>query len=172
MKKKSIPSRLEFRKATDLDIETIHTLAEIIWRDHYPSVISMEQIDYMLAEKYSIASIAKSLEMGEKYFLAILNGEAIGYGSFVETDSNYFIQKLYVKVDEHRKGIGAQLLEFMLQNMRCGADVRLQVNRQNVKAINFYFRNGFVIEKSADFPIGNGFFMNDFVMIKRKSNSQ
>jgi hypothetical protein len=35
----------------------------------------------------------------------------------------------------------------------------------NYKAINFYFKNGFTIEKVADFDIGDGYFMNDFVMI-------
>jgi hypothetical protein len=46
--------------------------------------------------------------------------------------------------------------------------MRLTVNRQNYKSINFYFKIGFRIEKCADFPIGNGFVMNDFVMVWRK----
>ena len=46
--------------------------------------------------------------------------------------------------------------------------IRLQVNRMNYKAINFYFKHGFVIEKVADFDIGDGYFMNDFVMIWRR----
>jgi ribosomal protein S18 acetylase RimI-like enzyme len=45
----------------------------------------------------------------------------------------------------------------------------LTVNRQNFKAINFYFKNGFVIDEVADFEIGNGFVMNDFVMKKELS---
>ena len=45
--------------------------------------------------------------------------------------------------------------------------LRLTVNRQNYKSINFYFKNGFVIEKTADFDIGSGYFMNDFVMVYR-----
>ena len=44
-------------------------------------------------------------------------------------------------------------------------EIRLQVNRQNFKAINFYFKAGFKIEKVADFDIGDGYFMNDFIMI-------
>ena len=39
------------------------------------------------------------------------------------------------------------------------------VNRMNYKAVNFYFKSGFTIEKVADFDIGDGYFMNDFVMI-------
>jgi ribosomal protein S18 acetylase RimI-like enzyme len=47
--------------------------------------------------------------------------------------------------------------------------MRLQVNRQNYTAINFYFKLGFTIERVADFDIGHGFFMNDFVMLKQLS---
>jgi hypothetical protein len=39
------------------------------------------------------------------------------------------------------------------------------VNRQNYKAINFYFKLGFKIQTVADFDIGNGYVMNDFVMV-------
>ena len=47
-------------------------------------------------------------------------------------------------------------------------ELRLTVNRQNFKSINFYFKNGFKIEQVADFDIGNGYVMNDFVMVWRK----
>ena len=43
--------------------------------------------------------------------------------------------------------------------------LELQVHRQN-KARNFYEKLGFVIIKEKDFDIGNGFFMNDYVMEK------
>ena len=65
------------------------------------------------------------------------------------------------------KNIGSLLLEAMLSSLPEAIVVRLQVNRSNFKAINFYFKKGFVIESAADFDIGNGFFMNDFVMIKK-----
>ena len=35
------------------------------------------------------------------------------------------------------------------------------------RIVNFYFKNGFVIEKAEDFDIGNNYFMNDFVMVYR-----
>ena len=43
--------------------------------------------------------------------------------------------------------------------------LRLTVNRQNFKSINFYFKNGFKIDHVEDFDIGNGYVMNDFVML-------
>ena len=45
--------------------------------------------------------------------------------------------------------------------------IRLTVNRKNHIAINYYFKNGFMIEEVKDFDIGDGYEMNDFVMLKK-----
>ena len=42
--------------------------------------------------------------------------------------------------------------------------LRLNVNRNNQKAIRAYVRNGFKTVETVDNPIGNGFYMNDYVM--------
>jgi len=44
--------------------------------------------------------------------------------------------------------------------------LQLQVNRHN-KAKDFYELLGFTIIEEADFDIGNGYFMNDYVMEKK-----
>ena len=44
--------------------------------------------------------------------------------------------------------------------------LQLQVNRDNA-AKSFYEKLGFVILKEADFDIGNGYFMRDYVMEKK-----
>jgi predicted lactoylglutathione lyase len=41
--------------------------------------------------------------------------------------------------------------------------ISLQVNRFN-KAKDFYTKIGFTIKEEKDFDIGNGYFMNDYVM--------
>ena len=71
-----------------------------------------------------------------------------------------------MEVAEQAKGIGTKLLNHILQTLKNAKTIELTVNRQNYKAINFYFKNGFVIKEVADFDIGNNYFMNDFVMEK------
>ena len=66
-----------------------------------------------------------------------------------------------------RGGLGGWILGALTPEMPGLRELRLQVNRQNFKAINFYFKMGFVIECVADFDIGDGYFMNDFVMLKK-----
>jgi ribosomal protein S18 acetylase RimI-like enzyme len=87
----------------------------------------------------------------------------------VETDhpntGNMKIHKIYVLHEQHGNGFGYKLM----QEARDFAKVRemnsmsLQVNRNN-PAIAFYKRFGFKIIDEQDFEIGNGFYMNDFVM--------
>ena len=48
-------------KATSNDIPAISKLAEIVWDQHYRSVITDEQIAYMLAEMYTHESLRKQM---------------------------------------------------------------------------------------------------------------
>ena len=41
---------------------------------------------------------------------------------------------------------------------------RLNTNRQNINAINFYFKQGFTIEKLDPHQHSAGFFADDFLM--------
>jgi diamine N-acetyltransferase len=151
-------------------IDTIQKLADKIWRKHYPSIISIEQIDFMLDKMYSSQSLLQQMQDGNVFTLLQVNSVPIGFSSVCkQADSNYFLSKLYVDTATHRKGLGKLLLDKIITDIQNGDSISLTVNRQNYQAINFYFKNGFVIDKVADFEIGNGFVMNDFVMKKKLS---
>ena len=160
--------KLVFKRATKVEISEITHLADKIWKIHYPSIISMEQIEYMLKNLYSSEALLKQMELGQIFTLVYLNNEPVGYVSISTNDNkNYFLHKFYILVNEHKKGIGTELFNYILNQIQDAKTIELTVNRQNYKAINFYFKNGFTIKEIADFDIGNGYFMNDFVMIKR-----
>jgi len=44
-----------------------------------------------------------------------------------------------------------------------GTRIELNVNRNN-KAVSFYEHLGMKIARQGDFPIGKGFYMNDYIM--------
>lgn len=159
---------LKFIKATSTDVTLIAQLADSIWRKHYSTIISTEQIDYMLKSMYSTESLLKQMADGHQFTLVYNSETPIGYISLSTKDNkNYFLHKFYVEVNEQGKGIGSRSFKSILEEMPNAETVELTVNRQNHKAINFYFKNGFTIKEVADFNIGNGYFMNDFVMIKK-----
>ena len=159
---------LIFKKATKEDVAVINGLAKRIWNKHYVNIITQAQIDYMLEEMYSIKNLTKQIEEGHEFTL-VLNGEIpIGYISLESKDGKkYFLHKFYVEVDEHGKSIGSKLFEYVLTQMPTAESIELFVNRENFKSVNFYFKHGFTIDRTIDKDIGEGFFMNDFVMIKK-----
>ena len=77
------------------------------------------------------------------------------------------MHKFYIDQDLANNGLGTQVLQ-KLESLLPIKTITLTVNRQNFKSINFYFKNGFKIESVEDFNIGDGYFMNDFVMKKIK----
>jgi len=159
-----------FKPATEKDIATIELLAHKIWHQHYPGIITVEQINFMLSTRYSAKVITEQMLAGEKFFIACLNGEAVAYASVELKDGYYYLHKFYVDVARHRHGLGQQFFDYLLGQIDKSKPIRLQVNRQNYKAINFYFKMGFTIEKVGDFDIGGGFYMNDFVMKREAEN--
>lgn len=159
---------LSFKQATEKDIPVISGLADRIWRRHYVPVIGLKQVEYMLGTMYASESVRKQMKDQQNFTIVLDNNTPIGYMSVSTKDGkNYFLHKLYVEVSEQRKGTGAQLLKHLLDSHQALETIELTVNRQNYKAINFYFKHGFVIKEVADFDIGNGYFMNDFIMVAK-----
>ncbi len=162
-------NNISFKTCTVADVPTIQQLAEKIWRAHYATIISIPQIDYMLSKMYNAESLQQQMKNGCEFILEMVNEIAIGFIAISKkNETELFLHKLYVDVSQHGKGLGKALLDEALQKNKWAKEIRLTVNRQNFKAINFYFKNGFVIESVADFDIGNGFVMNDFVMLKQQ----
>ena len=157
---------LIFKPGTEKDIPVIAALAYKIWHEHYPAIITVEQIDFMLNNRYSSENIREQMNAGEKYFLAESDGQPVAYASIELKDGYYYLHKFYFDVSKHRGGIGQDFFNYLLQQIDTSKPIRLQVNRQNYKAVNFYFKMGFTIERVGDFDIGGGYYMNDFVMVR------
>lgn len=150
------------------ELEIVKDLAYRIWPLTYGEIISKEQMNYMLNWMYSLETLETNFINNHTYFCISSNGIDVGFMD-VETDypntGNMKIHKIYVLHEQHGNGFGYKLM----QEARDFAKVRemnsmsLQVNRNN-PAIEFYKRFGFKIIDEQDFEIGNGFYMNDFVM--------
>lgn len=145
----------------------IAALAKTIWNQHYRSIIAQEQIDYMLATMYNHQSLLQQMQEKKHLFYFVVADEAvIGFMSVNEQSAGkWFLNKFYIDQTLAAKGIGTAAFEAVIK-LHAIKYIELTVNRQNYKAINFYFKNGFKIKEVADFDIGNGYFMNDFVMVR------
>ena len=158
---------LQLSKIGPSEISIVRALADKIWRKYYPEVIGMEQVEFMLGKFYNEESMRLQILEGQQFFLIINENGPVGFIAVTDkNDGEWFLNKFYIDTDLHRKGLGRRSFELLLKSLGDSVKViRLQVNRQNYKPINFYFKMGFVIERVADFDIGDGYFMNDFVMV-------
>ncbi|MBK7684471.1 MAG: GNAT family N-acetyltransferase [Bacteroidetes bacterium] len=160
---------MQVREAQPTEIPIINALARKIWMDHYPSIISMDQIEYMLEKMYSEAALQQQITDGNRFFILSDEHADLGYLSISQTgEGNYFLHKFYIDTQHHRKGLGHFFFDSVFNALPYLKTIRLTVNRTNLKAINFYFKKGFTIEEVKDFDIGNNYFMNDFVMLYKK----
>lgn len=158
---------LHLEKATEKDLQTVSKLARVIWNDHYVPIIGQEQVDYMLDKMYSQSGLLEQIhEKKHEMYLILKDEKAIGFVSVsLVKDSDFFLHKFYIDQQQSNSGIGTKVLNLLIETIHPKL-LTLTVNRQNFKSINFYFKNGFKIDHVEDFDIGNGYLMNDFVMVK------
>lgn len=151
------------------DVATISKLADDIWRRHYAGIISKQQIDYMLLQRYQPELIATQLLQPDIWWRKlVLNQFIIGFSCCMRApETNELkIDKLYIHCDHHRKGYGALLIADAIAIMR-GRHLQalaLTVNKRNHSAIAAYRHYGFEIAGNSIVDIGGGFFMDDYLM--------
>ena len=157
---------VDVRIASQADIPSIHHLAHRIWPVAYAEMISREQMDYMLEWMYAPDALrAQMTDEGCTFFIASQAEVPIGFASVSCEGTQAKLNKLYVLVDQHRKGAGKLLLTAAMEyarNQGC-KEMVLQVNKQNV-ARGFYSAQGFTVVEEAVFDIGRGFVMDDYIM--------
>ena len=161
---------MEIKKVGIEAIPLIQSIAKSTWAVAYKEIISTQQLDFMLDLMYSTASLQNQLQQKDHQFVVAYHENIPAAFAAYDikgpiTESIFKLHKIYVLPDQQGKGIGKSLLQFVLEDISAmGAKyLQLNVNRQN-KAIGFYKKLGFTIVAEVDVPIGNGFFMNDYIM--------
>lgn len=165
---------MRIKKIQTDNLHHVASLAHAIWPVVYAEMISNDQLNYMLKQMYSIESLTHQLEnLNHQFILASdeMNkpGAFASYSFSIENEKKFVkLHKLYVLPQLHKSGIGRNLIEYIEKEIKNeGYDsLRLNVNRNNI-AIEFYKKIGFAVIKEEDISIGNGFFMNDYVMKKQ-----
>lgn len=147
-------------------IPLIKNLANIIWPATYAELITPQQVDYMMELSYSTSSLKKQMSTGHQFIIAFDEDKPVAFASYSvrEHDSSvYKLHKIYILPNQQGKGIGKLLISYIKQDIAPATSLQLNVNRNN-KALQFYQKIGFKIIAEEDIPIGNDFYMNDYVM--------
>ncbi len=164
------------RKVTLPDIPAIRKMADVAFRHTYRNILSPQQMEYMMEWMYSEASLREQIgHLGHQFYILSIEGNDAGYVSFyIEKEDAqsvlFHLQKIYLLPELQGKGFGTQLLKHAEACMKSTAGERatryeLNVNRSN-SAVAFYEHMGLRKVREGDFPIGDGFYMNDYIMAK------
>jgi GNAT superfamily N-acetyltransferase len=170
-------NQMMLRTATLTDRALIRSISERTWPSTYGHIISQEQIDFMLDWMYSDESLGKQMDSGCEFYIANLNGDDVGFCSVSpEEEENsstekvigvksHKLNKLYVLPLAQGTGTGKALLVKAIEFAKAAgsSSIFLQVNKHN-DAYSFYLKHGFIKEAEFKFDIGNGFYMDDYVM--------
>lgn len=159
---------LTIRDASAHDIDLIRRLAGEAFPATYRELLTPGQLDYMMEWMYSETSLRRQLAEGHRYFIAETDGEPCGYLSVEQQGPDLFhLQKIYVLPRYQGIGAGAALFRHAVAYIRRVHPGRclmeLNVNRQN-RALHFYEHMGMRRLREGDFPIGEGYYMNDYIM--------
>lgn len=160
---------LTLQPVSDTEIPELAAMADAIWHEYFPCILSDEQIDYMVDRFQSEHAMRDQIsEHGYQYFFICVDGQRVGYTGIVPEGDRLFISKVYLLREHRGKGLGTQAIKSIF---RICADngyrsAYLTVNKGNEKAIRSYERNGFAKVRSQVADIGKGFVMDDYVMEK------
>lgn len=161
---------IEIRPVTPPDVPAISALAREIWQATYPGIITQEQIEFMLEQRYGYERLYNDLEQADKWLdQAFLDGRRIGFAFSEQYRGEFKLDKLYIHPDVQRQGVGGQLIAHVAERAKklgypC---VILAVNKRNEKAIGSYRKYGFVVREAIVDDIGRGYVMDDYVMEKK-----
>lgn len=168
----SINCNLSFVPVTSEEqIEEVAALATIIWHEHFISIITLEQIDYMVEKFQSKPAMTNQMQhLGYQYYMMMLKGNMIGYCGVKEEAENksLLLSKLYIHKDYRGHGYASAAFQFLVDlcKKKGYEKIWLTVNRDNDNTIKVYEKKGFITVRTQVADIGNGFVMDDYIMEK------
>lgn len=146
-------------------VKSLAAIADEIWHEWFPSILSAEQIDYMVEKFQSEKAMTEQMKNdGYEYYYIHRNGEHIGYTAIKNDGERLFLSKLYLKKEFRGKGYASaafKLLREIASERSLGA-IWLTVNKYNASSIAVYEKLGFKRIGEGVTDIGNGFVMDDY----------
>lgn len=162
---------IKFNELLPKNAQRLAEFAKPIWEEHYTPIIGAEQVSYMLEKFQSKTAIIEQISEGYRYYEVSHFGELVGYFSVQQRDhGSFFISKFYLASAARGNKLGSAMLEYVEQMAKSASceTLDLTVNKYN-PAYEVYLKLGFVKHGSAEFDIGEGYIMDDYLMQKQLS---
>lgn len=149
------------------DIQAMCSFAAEIWEEHFTPILEPGQVPYMVEKFQSVPAVTKQIQEGYEYRFIMVDGKPAGYTGFhPDGNGKLFLSKLYVH--KSYRGTGLARKAFTYLQYRCREEglsaIWLTVNRFNTHTIEVYRHLGFVTLREEKADIGNGYYMDDYIM--------
>jgi len=132
------------RRAVEDDLDAILSVGHRTWPPTYEPIAGADYVAMGLAKWWSAESTLPAIRAG-RMTVAELDGDVVGVASAGPHEGHLVLWKLYVVPEHQRGGIGARLLEAVVEGARgIHPEIRLAYIEGNVAARDFYARKGFV----------------------------
>lgn len=153
---------------TDEQMRETANLASQIWRQHFTPIIGADQVAYMLDKFQSFPAIKKQIEQdGYEYFQCLADGSLAGYAGIHEEGNRLFLSKLYIHEQFRGYHLATEALKFLIALCKTrGLNyIWLTCNKHNDNTLAIYEHLGFRIIDEQVADIGNGFVMDDYILM-------
>lgn len=154
------------KATTEEDLHKIAELAEIIWHQHFTSIIGKEQVIYMVDKFQSFPALKEQLTSGYEYYRIFDQDDFCGYCGIHPENGKLFLSKLYLKKEARGRHLASQTFDFLKQlcRERGLSAIWLTCNKHNDNTLAVYRHLGFKTVDTQVADIGNGFVMDDYIM--------
>lgn len=159
---------MEFKLVeNDSEILITSVLAKEVFEEFYTAIIGQAQVEYMVNKFQSRGAILNQIKNNLIYYNIFLENSPIGYIAIKinEPKEKLFLSKLYLLDKYRKKGLSKYIFNFIEKIAKDNklSSIWLHVNKNN-PSIEIYKKYGYVITDSVKDDIGNGFFMDDYIM--------
>ncbi len=172
-----MPDPLQITRADTGDIDLLCHLGRTTFLETYGSASSADLMEQYLSENYQPDNLIKEFEEPScHFFIAQWEGHPAGFAKIRQVEmppelagrNHIELQRIYVLNAFHGKKIGKSLLEHCKNKaLELGFDMLwLGVWTKNLKAIEFYMRNGFTKAGHHVFHFGEEAHLDDLLITK------
>lgn len=175
----NVLEKIEIHRATIANIDELQKISRDTFFETFAHSTSEENMCQYLENNFSKEQLSKEIEDEHSaFYFAKLENTVIGYlkinYSGAQTELNdqksLEVERIYIGKEYYGKGVGQLLLDFALQiaKQQQMDYVWLGVWEENLRAINFYKKNGFIEFDKHIFRLGND--EQTDIMMKLKIN--
>lgn len=129
----------------EADIPDVQYVAKKSWNATYQGIIPEDVQNRFLKVAYSDEMLKKRLD--QIIFVAEHDEKIIGFINLKETEqpNTYDLSAIYLLPDYQGKRIGSRLIAHSIEPIKNFEKIFLEVEKDNINAVNFYKKLGFKI---------------------------